>query len=177
MEGRPPAPEGRPWRKTAQGRRKAASGSPFGRSFAALAGDDAWMESTAGPHAHPGQPPGDRGPGRSKSLGGDVTTNVNRRMYTVAEAADVLGIGRSTAYELVVRGELGATRIGGRWLISRSVLAGLIGERPPLPRELNRAKDHRARRWLRAHRRGRCAARCGRLSCLASQCSAAGNVC
>lgn len=57
-------------------------------------------------------------------------------MYTVVEAASLLGIGRSTAYELVLNGELAATRIGRRWLVSPSVLEALLGERPPLPHEL-----------------------------------------
>ncbi|MBT8493359.1 MAG: helix-turn-helix domain-containing protein, partial [Deltaproteobacteria bacterium] len=35
-------------------------------------------------------------------------------MYTVGEAAELLGIGRSTAYELAQRGELDVVRIGGR---------------------------------------------------------------
>ena len=65
-----------------------------------------------------------------------MTPSVNRRMYTIAEAASLLGIGRSTAYELVLRGELEATRIGRRLLISRIVLEALLGEQPPLPHEL-----------------------------------------
>ena len=66
-----------------------------------------------------------------------MTASRNRRMYTIAEAATILGIGRSTAYELVLRGELAATRIGRRWLITPSVMEALLGERPPLPHELN----------------------------------------
>ena len=59
-------------------------------------------------------------------------------MYTIAEAAAVLGISRSTAYELVLRGELEAVRLGGRRLISPRVLEQLIGERPPPPSALSR---------------------------------------
>ena len=59
-------------------------------------------------------------------------------MYTIDEAASLLGIGRSTAYELVLRGELEATRIGRRWLMSVAALEALIGERPPLPDDLER---------------------------------------
>lgn len=66
-----------------------------------------------------------------------MTANANRRMYTIGEAASLLGIGRSTAYELVLRSELEATRIGRRLLISRTVLEALLGERPPLPHELH----------------------------------------
>lgn len=68
--------------------------------------------------------------------GSHAAQSMHRRMYTVTEAARLLGIGRSTAYELVVRGELAATRIGRRWLISPTVLEAILGERPPLPHEL-----------------------------------------
>lgn len=59
-----------------------------------------------------------------------------RRMYTVEETAGLLGIGRSTAYELILRNELTATRIGKRWLISPSTLTTILGETPPLPAHL-----------------------------------------
>ena len=59
-----------------------------------------------------------------------------RVMYTVAEAALLLGLGKSTAHELILRGELEATRLGGRRLISPSVLTELLGERPPPPHEI-----------------------------------------
>lgn len=65
-----------------------------------------------------------------------VRNNDARRMYTVAETAKVLGIGRSTAYELVNQGEIEAVRIGKRWLVSPAVLENILGERPPLPCEL-----------------------------------------
>ena len=59
-----------------------------------------------------------------------------RRMYTVAEAAAVLGIGRSTAYELVLTGELDAVRVGRHWLVRPSTLEAILGERPPMPDDL-----------------------------------------
>lgn len=61
-----------------------------------------------------------------------------RRMFTVAEAAAVLGIGRSTAYELVVTGELDAVRVGRRWLVRPSTLEAILGEPPPSPDEVAR---------------------------------------
>jgi excisionase family DNA binding protein len=54
-------------------------------------------------------------------------------LYTVAEAALLLGIGRSTAYELLVRGELPCVVIGRRRMITAGVLEDLLGERPPPP--------------------------------------------
>ena len=65
-----------------------------------------------------------------------MTKSMARRMYSVQEAAMLLGIGRSTAYELIVRGELDATRIGRRWMVSPAVLELLLGERPPMPHEV-----------------------------------------
>jgi len=65
-----------------------------------------------------------------------VRASSNRRLYTITEAADLLGIGRSTAYELAQRGELEVVRIGGRRMVSPTVLEGLLGERPPPPSEL-----------------------------------------
>ncbi len=56
-----------------------------------------------------------------------------RMMYTVVEAAALLGISKSTAHELITRGELEAVRLGGRRLISPRVLEEIIGERPPPP--------------------------------------------
>ncbi|MDG2025939.1 MAG: helix-turn-helix domain-containing protein [Acidimicrobiales bacterium] len=64
-----------------------------------------------------------------------------RLVYTVAEAAELLGIGRSTAYELVNRGELATTRLGSRVVVTRPTLTTLLGFDPPLPGELDDARD------------------------------------
>lgn len=54
---------------------------------------------------------------------------------TVSEAARVLGISRSSAYECVRRGELRAVRLGRRLVVPRSavteLLQGLQAETPP----------------------------------------------
>jgi excisionase family DNA binding protein len=47
--------------------------------------------------------------------------------YTVPEAAALLGISRSTAYECVRRGEIPSLTLGRRVLISRSQLERLLG--------------------------------------------------
>ncbi len=57
----------------------------------------------------------------------------SRVLYSVAEAAQILGISKSTAHELVIRGELPAVHLGARRLITPGVLEELIGERPPPP--------------------------------------------
>ncbi|MCP3856218.1 MAG: helix-turn-helix domain-containing protein [Actinomycetia bacterium] len=69
-----------------------------------------------------------------------MATGDLRLVYTVAEAAELLGIGRSTAYELVARGELVTTRLGSRVVVSRPTLTALLGVEPPLPRELDAAR-------------------------------------
>ena len=63
-----------------------------------------------------------------------------RLVYSVSEAAELLGIGRSTAYELVARGELPSVAIGDRRVITRPALAELLGVEPPLPAELDAAR-------------------------------------
>lgn len=57
-----------------------------------------------------------------------------RSTVTVEEAAVILGISRSSAYECVHRGELRAVRLGRRLVVPRSVLAEMLGaERPQQP--------------------------------------------
>lgn len=63
-----------------------------------------------------------------------------RLLYTVAEAAELLGVGRSTAYDLVARGELASVRLGRRVAVTRPALAALLGFDPPLPHELEQAR-------------------------------------
>jgi len=59
-----------------------------------------------------------------------------RGLYTVVEAAQLLGVGRSTMYELVHRGEVASIRLGRKVLIVRSTLEALLGFTPPTPAEL-----------------------------------------
>jgi len=54
----------------------------------------------------------------------------------VIEAAELLGVGRSTMYELVHRGEVASIRLGRKVLITRSTLEALLGFTPPTPAEL-----------------------------------------
>ena len=59
-----------------------------------------------------------------------------RGLYTVVEAAQLVGVGRSTMYELVSRGEVASIRLGRKVLITRTTLEGLLGFTPPTPSEL-----------------------------------------
>ena len=69
--------------------------------------------------------------------GMDTTTSVGssrngsgRATITVSEAADILGIGRSAAYEAVARGEIPAIRVGRRLLVPLARLYALLGISP-----------------------------------------------
>lgn len=57
-------------------------------------------------------------------------------MLTVDEAAELLReagweISRSTAYELIQRGEIRAVKLGRRMRVPRDALAPYLGESPP----------------------------------------------
>lgn len=52
--------------------------------------------------------------------------SVRRATVTLAEAAQVLGISRSTAYELARTGELPVLRLGRRLVISKRALQRLL---------------------------------------------------
>lgn len=57
---------------------------------------------------------------------------MERSTMTVEEAAVVLGISRTTAYECVRRGELRALRLGRRLVVPRMVVDQLLaGEQAP----------------------------------------------
>ncbi len=62
-----------------------------------------------------------------------------RLTYTVEEAARLLGISRSTAYECVRRGEIPALTLGRRVLIPRTALETLLGTPLLLPEPAARA--------------------------------------
>jgi len=51
-----------------------------------------------------------------------------RLAYSLAEAAERLGIGRTLAYEAAKRGELPVCRIGRRMVVPRAALLRLLGE-------------------------------------------------
>lgn len=49
-----------------------------------------------------------------------------RRTYTVIEVAEILGIGRNTAYESCRNGEIPSIRIGGRVLVPCTVIDEIL---------------------------------------------------
>ena len=52
----------------------------------------------------------------------------DKQTYTVPEAAKILGIGRSSAYEGAKTGQLPTIRIGNRLLVPKAALARLLSE-------------------------------------------------
>jgi excisionase family DNA binding protein len=69
-------------------------------------------------------------PQLSDARNADTTTRstMNRRTYTVTEAARILGISRSSAYEAVRRGEIASITIGHRIVIARATIDELLGD-------------------------------------------------
>ena len=53
---------------------------------------------------------------------------MERATVTVEQAAQILGIGRNSAYEAVRRGQIPAIRLGKRLVISRAALERLLSE-------------------------------------------------
>jgi excisionase family DNA binding protein len=70
-------------------------------------------------------------------------TSRDRLVYTVEEAAGLLGVARSTMYELLRVGEVPSIRMGRRVFITAPAIAALTGVAPPSPAELvaRRAAD------------------------------------
>jgi excisionase family DNA binding protein len=53
----------------------------------------------------------------------NMTSNATRLLYPIPAAQEQLGIGRSTVYELIAKGDLQTVKIGSRTLISHDELA------------------------------------------------------
>ncbi len=58
---------------------------------------------------------------------------MQRLTFTVSESAAILGISRTTAYELVRSGALPCVRLGRRIVITRRTLEKLLGTSVPAP--------------------------------------------
>jgi excisionase family DNA binding protein len=54
----------------------------------------------------------------------------HRLVVSIGEAASLLGVSRSFAYELVRRGELRVVRLGRRQVVPKHALLELVGIRP-----------------------------------------------
>jgi excisionase family DNA binding protein len=51
---------------------------------------------------------------------------VERLLFTVEQCAEALGIGRTKAYELVLKGEISSVKVGRRRLVPRWALEKII---------------------------------------------------
>ena len=78
---------------------------------------------------------------KGMTRGTGMIGNSGRGLYTVIEAARLLGVGRSTMYDLVRRGEVSSLRLGRKVLITRPTLEALLGYEPPMPAELVAEQD------------------------------------
>ena len=56
-----------------------------------------------------------------------TVTNESRLVFTVVETAELLGISRTHAYELVARGELVHVRLGRRIVVPCHAIDTLLG--------------------------------------------------
>ena len=65
-----------------------------------------------------------------------TTPPLERRTMRVEEAAVALGIGRTTAYLAIRRGELPCLRIGRRLVVPRAAIDRLLAGTDPLPPSL-----------------------------------------
>jgi excisionase family DNA binding protein len=70
-------------------------------------------------------------PGRETREEDSVDESVKRSTYDVDEAARILGIGRSAAYEAVRRGEIPSIRLGKRVVVPRMALEKMLEGRVP----------------------------------------------
>ncbi|MFZ0668439.1 MAG: helix-turn-helix domain-containing protein [Acidimicrobiales bacterium] len=68
---------------------------------------------------------------RSRTATGVAAPVENRLVLTVEEAAQLLGISRSFAYEAVQRGEIPSMRIGRRILVPKAALKRLLEQANP----------------------------------------------
>lgn len=59
-----------------------------------------------------------------------ATTSTQPRTVSVEDAARILGIGRSLAYQLANDGQIPTLRLGRRLLVPRARLDALLGETP-----------------------------------------------
>ena len=50
----------------------------------------------------------------------------SRKTYTITEAAELLGVGKSAAYEAARRGEIPVIRIGRRLVVPKAALQRLL---------------------------------------------------
>ena len=96
-----------------------------------------WVETITKTQGH-GYAESQRHPENLSASNGCTMSSLNplssswndRLVYTVAEAAQLLGVSRAFAYELVARGEIPVIRLGRRILIPKMRLLALLNLPP-----------------------------------------------
>jgi excisionase family DNA binding protein len=65
--------------------------------------------------------------GRAYSAGPNPSPDDEIQLYRVADALRILGIGRTSFYQLVQNGDLKTVRIRGRVLVPRKIIQQFVG--------------------------------------------------
>lgn len=73
-------------------------------------------------------------------------TNAERLTYSVATAAEVLGISRALAYELVRSGDIPSLKLGRRVVVPCAALIEMLNVEPP-SRDSEFRRDRSTRSW------------------------------
>lgn len=73
---------------------------------------------------------------------------MEKLLLSVCEAAELMGIGRTKAYELVWKGEWPSVRIGRRLLVSAEELRQWVRQRSAEAKEAHAAQAGAALGWL-----------------------------
>lgn len=55
-------------------------------------------------------------------------TTLEKLTYTVEEAAELLGIGRSLCYEMVRQSRIPSIKLGGKWIIPKEGVRKMLAE-------------------------------------------------
>jgi excisionase family DNA binding protein len=97
-------------------------------------------------HRHPSSTPG-----AAEALPPDLPPTDGRRLAPIPSAQRMLGVGRSTIYALLARGDLVAVKLGARTLITVESIESLLRRlpravyRPPVNEGPTRTSRHTGR--------------------------------
>lgn len=99
----------------------------------------------------PGSPRVEAGPQPIPDSGRSSALPSGQLTFTISEAAALLGISTSTAYDCAHRGELPVLRFGRRMVVTRSTLQQLLGTETAGPSKAvsNERQRERRTRWIR----------------------------
>jgi excisionase family DNA binding protein len=58
----------------------------------------------------------------------EVANNIDQALYTVAQAATALNIGRTHAYRAIKAGKIGSVRIGNKILVPKAEIDRIVAQ-------------------------------------------------